>query len=93
MKIHLHIERLVLDGVPLQRTQSGRLRAAVEQELARLLKSGGLARELRSGVAVPAVRGGNLRLQKSTNARMLGRDIATALHHAIGNSSRVGKKR
>ncbi|HXQ70221.1 MAG TPA: hypothetical protein VN844_07020 [Pyrinomonadaceae bacterium] len=36
MKINLHIERLVLDGLPIARYQSSLVQAAVERELARL---------------------------------------------------------
>jgi hypothetical protein len=86
MKINLHIERLVLDGMPIDRTQGGKLRAAVEQELTRLL-AGGLAQQLRQGGAVPVLRGGRIRIQKSTNAGALGRDIARTLHQGISNSS------
>ena len=56
MKIHLHIERLVLDGVAVDQPRV--LRTAMEQELAGRLKEGGLSPELRSGGAVPSVRGG-----------------------------------
>ncbi|HYX53126.1 MAG TPA: hypothetical protein VE783_06725 [Candidatus Limnocylindrales bacterium] len=85
MKLYLHIDRLVLDGIPLERTQRGRVRAAVEQELARLLKSGGLARDLRSGSAVPAVQGRNMHLQKGRQYTDLGRQIAGAVYSGIGN--------
>jgi hypothetical protein len=93
MKIHLHIDRLVLDGIPLQRTQSGQVRAALEQELSRLLAGGGLASGLRQGGAVPSLRGGNIHIQKRAHAAGLGREIARALHQGIGASAGPGKKR
>ena len=40
--IHLHIERLILDGLPIERAQGPHVQAAVEAELARLLTENGL---------------------------------------------------
>ena len=93
MKVHLHIDRLVLDGIAVERTHAGKVRVAVERELTRLLAVGGLASQLASGGAVPRLRGGNIRFQKSTNAGVLGRDIARAVHQTIGVSGGSGKKR
>ena len=93
MKVHLHIDRLVLDGIAIERTHAGRVRTAAEKELTRLLAIGGLASQLTSGGAVPRLSGGNIRFQKSTNAGVLGRDIARALHQAIGVSAGLGKGR
>lgn len=84
MKIRLHIERMVLDGITVDRTQGGRVRAAVEKELTRLLASGGIAPELKSGAAVPAVRGGNMRVEKNTRPADLGKNIAGAVYGGIG---------
>lgn len=88
MKIKLHIERLVLDGLPIARTQGGKVRAAVEQELTRLLAIGGVSRELRPGGAMPSLRGGNMRVEKGTQSGELGRQIAGAVYGGIGG----GKK-
>jgi hypothetical protein len=85
MKIKLHIERMVLDGVAVDRTHGGRVRAAVEQELTRLLSAGGVAPELKSGGAVPAVRGGSIQVGKSNRPADLGRHIAGAVYGGIGS--------
>ena len=37
MNINLHIERLILDGLPITRQQGPHVQAAVEAELTRLL--------------------------------------------------------
>lgn len=42
MNINLHIERLVLDGLPVQAQQGPAIQAALEGELLRLLKERGL---------------------------------------------------
>ena len=84
MKINLHIERLVLDGLPVDSTKGGRVRAAVEKELARLLAAGGLSQHLGAGAAVPRLRGGNIKVTKGVQAGGLGRSIARAVHEGIG---------
>lgn len=84
MKIKLHIERMVMEGLPLDRTQSGRVRAAVEGELTRLLATGGVALEFSAGGAVTALRGGVVRIKKSSSPRAMGKEIAAALHYGIG---------
>ena len=91
MNITLHIERLVLDGIPVPRTQSGRVRAAVEHELTRLLASGGLARELRSGFTAPSLRGGNMKIAKDSRPDDVGRAIARSVHGEIGNKRTTRK--
>ncbi len=60
MKIHLHIERLVLDGVAVDQPRI--LREALAQELTSRLTEGGLSPELRPGGALPYLRGGAIEL-------------------------------
>lgn len=85
MKIKLHIERMVLDGLTVDQTQGGRVRAAVEKELTRLLAAGGVAPELKAGGAVPTVRGGNMRVEKNSRPADLGTNIAGAVYGGIGS--------
>ncbi|HSZ02858.1 MAG TPA: hypothetical protein VK788_25410 [Terriglobales bacterium] len=82
MKIHLHIERLVLEGVSVDQPRV--LRAAVEQELAGRLQHGGLSQELRSGGALPSVRGGAIELGHGAGPLRLGTQIAGAVYSGIG---------
>ena len=82
MKIHLHIERVVLDGVPVD--QPRLLRKALEQELANRLMEGGLSPDLRSGGAVPSVRGGAIELSQRSHPTRLGSQIADAVYRGIG---------
>jgi hypothetical protein len=84
VKIKLHIERLVLDGLPVDRTQSGRVSAAVKKELTRLLSAGGLSPELSSAGVVPALQGGSMKVEKRNEAGQLGKNIARAVHAGIG---------
>jgi hypothetical protein len=81
MNIELHIERLVLDGLPAEGS-SAALREAIQMELARLLRSRGLSHELRGGIAVPRVRGGTVGIEHQP--AKLGQSIARAVHEGIG---------
>jgi hypothetical protein len=82
MKIHLHIERVVLDGVPVDQPRI--LRKALEQELTSRLMKGGLLPELRSGGAVPHVHGGAIELSQRSHPARLGSQIAGAVYRGIG---------
>ena len=84
MKIYLHIERLVLEGVPAD--QPRLLRQALEQELTGRLTEGGLAPELRRGGAVPHVRGGSIDLSQKSHSANLGTQIAGAVYRGIGGT-------
>jgi len=57
MNINLHVERLVLDGLPVTRSQGPLLQAAVEAELASLLAKDGLPPYLAVGGALPPCKG------------------------------------
>ena len=82
MKIHLHIERVALDGVAVDQPRI--LRRALQQELASRLMQGGLSPDLRSGGAVPRVRAGAIELGQGSNPARLGTQIAGAVYRGIG---------
>jgi hypothetical protein len=84
MKIYLHIERLVLDGVAVEQPRV--LRRALEKELSRRLMDGGLSPEFRTGGAVARVHGGSIELGKGSNPAKLGTQIAGAVYRGIGAS-------
>jgi len=84
MKVHLHIDRLVLDGIAVERTHAGKVRATVEHELTRLLKSGGFSPQLSTGGAIPRLRGGNIKLRKGASPAGVGAKIARAVHEGMG---------
>lgn len=83
MKINLHIERLVLDGLPIERKDGDAVKTAVEAELARLLNEGGVSGELAQGAAVPVVNGGQIKIGGS-DPKLTGRQIARAVYRGIG---------
>jgi hypothetical protein len=87
MKINLHIERLVLDGLPVGSHQGALIQSAIEAELARLLAGNGLEPELVSGGALGSLRAGGIRLEQDSTAPQLGEQIAGAVHRRIASDS------
>ena len=84
MNINVHIERLILDGVPIAPSEGRVLQAAVEAEVSRLLGEGGLAAALQSGGALPLVKGHSIQLASDSNPTQLGQQIAQAVYSGIG---------
>jgi len=83
MKINLHIERLVLDGLPLADGQGAIVRAAVEGELARLLGDGGITQSLQEGIAPPNLRTDVIALNAESSPTQVGQQIARAVHGGL----------
>lgn len=83
MKIRLHIDRLVLDGIDLPRAKATHFREAMEAELSRLLAERGIHDSVRSGGAIPYVRGPELRVATPAEPASLGRDVAKAVHGGL----------
>ena len=79
MKINLHIERLVLEGLPLERAHGPQVQIAVQQELTRLLGTGAVAPGLTDG-ATPYARGTDVSYAKESSPRQLGTQIAQSVH-------------
>lgn len=86
MSINLHIERLVLDGLPVTRHQGGQIKAAIEVELAQLLVTHGFASQLNSGYAVPALKANPINVSPQPNVEPLGTQIAQSVYHSISGS-------
>lgn len=84
MNIKLHVERLILDGLPVANAERPLLQAAVEAELARLLAEGGLSPALQGGGARPSLRAGGIELQGEGNPANLGAQIAGAVYEGMG---------
>jgi hypothetical protein len=84
--IHIHIERLILDGLPISHSQRPLLQAAVEAELVRLLSADGLAPNLQAGGALPSVPVRSIQLTSEGNSRLLGQQVAQAVYGGIGGN-------
>jgi hypothetical protein len=82
--IVLHIERLVLEGIPLGARDAGLLHAAVERELTRLLSSGAVAPALLEGGAMPRLAAPSIALQPGIAVGVLGQRIAGAVYRGMG---------
>jgi hypothetical protein len=84
--IHLYIERLILDGLSVDRIQTAHVQAAVEVELARLLVENGLSTDLQAGGAVPRVHANPIQLTADNNPVQMGTKIAQSVYSGIGNT-------
>ena len=84
MNISVHIERLILDGLPIAQRDRARLQDAVEEELARLLRNGALAADLRSAGMLARAAGGTIELSGDEEPELLGKRIARAIYGGIG---------
>jgi hypothetical protein len=81
MNINVSIERLVLDGLPLDRHQGTVVQAAVETELARLFAEQGLSRL--SGGAVPHLSANSIRITHHSKPAQLGHQIAQSIYSSL----------
>jgi hypothetical protein len=86
MKINLHIERLVLEGLPLERVQGRLVQAAVERELALLIATNGLADDLQAGSAAPERHAADIRVANESHPTQLGQQIAQSVYSGMGRT-------
>jgi hypothetical protein len=86
MEINLHIERVILDGLPFETRQSAVLRAAIETELALLLTRDNAAANWQSGGAVPGVRAEAIQVTAQSSPAQLGKQIAGSVYGSIGKA-------
>lgn len=81
--IALHIETLVLDGVPLASGQQPRLQAAVVEALTQRLGDGALAAQLAANGGREVVHATPIRLGARPEARAVGAQIAASIHAGL----------
>jgi hypothetical protein len=81
MTIHIHIDRLVLEGLPLGHHEGPLVQAAVEAELARLMGSG---TPPPSGGATARVTAPEISITPNNSPTRLGQQIARSVHGGIG---------
>lgn len=86
MNIRIHIDRLILDGLPVTHSQGPLVQAAVEAELTRLFAENGLVSHLQTGIAVPSVRADAIQLTAGNGPTQLGTQIAQSVYSGIGNT-------
>lgn len=85
MNINFHIERLVLDGLPISRHDGPIVQAAVESELARLLTDAGLSGNLLAGGALANVPANEIQLRNANDPAEMGQRIAHSVYGVLGN--------
>jgi hypothetical protein len=83
MNINLHIERLILDGVPFESRNRALLQTAIETELARLLTQNDAASNWQSGGATPSVRVDAIQLAAHSTPAQFGEQIAGGIYQGI----------
>ena len=76
----LHIERLVVDGVPLTPVQGMQFQRALERELVRLIEGGS---DCRAGGAVPALVSPAIQIPTPVHPAGLGREVAQRVFESL----------
>lgn len=81
MNLNLHIERLVLDGLPVTGAQSPRVLAAVETELTRLFRKSAIKQPPAGDQQRRPVQ--SIQVTPNGSPARLGRQIARAVHASM----------
>jgi hypothetical protein len=89
MNIKVHIERLILDGLPVTSRQGDSIHAAVETELARVLADKGF--DCSSGYAVPHLAASPIQLSQVSKPSLLGQQIARAVYGGLISETRLSR--
>ena len=82
MNIHVHVERLVLEGLALSRAEGAQVQAALEAEIGRSLAFSPLPKELRDGAAT-SVKTAVVDLGAGNNPVDVGRRISHAVCRSL----------
>jgi hypothetical protein len=91
MKINLHIERLVVDGLPVESRDGSLIRAALTNALAQRLAGGDLKPDLVAGGALSHLPAVGIQYSSETTPSQLGRNIAEAVHSSIRSDAEIGR--
>ncbi|MBZ5506424.1 MAG: hypothetical protein LAO78_13270 [Acidobacteriia bacterium] len=80
--VSLHIDRLVIDGLPLKAGQAAQLQASVQRELTRILQRDGMGWASQSG-AVPTLSAPNIQMSGPLLPVEMGRQIAHSVYQSL----------
>jgi hypothetical protein len=83
MNVHVHIDHLVIDRLPVDPAAGDQLQAGIEAELARLLAAGALGPGLRAGGLRLATPAEDIALSNGDTPNSLGRKIGRAVYRGI----------
>ena len=81
--LRVHIDRLVLDRLPLRRAEQGRVHDAAVAELELLWGAGVLRPEFCCGASMPLLRLGDIDIRDGASPEHIGRRIAHALYRGF----------
>ena len=81
MNIHLHIDRLIVDGLPLTPPQARALRASVETQLGAMFAAA--PPRVGAGYAAPALSAAPIAWNVASGTNAVGGAIARSLHAAL----------
>jgi hypothetical protein len=84
MNIVLHIDRIVMDGLPVSRAQLPALRAAMEGELVRLLGTA-TAQKLGGSRSVERLAAPAFSYGPELRPAQIGRQVARSVHGSLGS--------
>lgn len=79
--IELHIEEMILHG--FDHADRHTIGDAVERELARLIRNGGLTRDVSDGMNIPQRDGADIQMRPGMRAETTGTEIARSVYGAI----------
>jgi len=83
MTINLHIERLILDGLPVASEQGALVQQAVQRDLTRLLATGELENARPSGGTVYCLQTTGIQVAQEISPARLGEQIAAAVYGGL----------
>lgn len=83
MNIHVHIDRIVVDGVGTTADQADIVKSAVHDELVRLLTQYGVSSALAQGGDYPSMDSGVLQVRPRMSPAAVGSGIGHALHEGL----------
>jgi len=87
VNINVHIERLILDGIPVTHGEGADVQVALETELVRLLTEKGLGGT--AGGAISSISGDPIRLTDTSKASNIGNQVAGAIYASIQPATKM----
>jgi hypothetical protein len=91
VKIDVHVERLILEGLSAAERDSALIQAAVEAELGRQLTQRGIPKDLQTGSDQDRLLAPERRLSLPPDAKMLGAQIGAKIYKAINGFDQRGR--
>lgn len=91
MTIHLHIKRLILDGLSVRPGDGAPFQAAVEAELSRLLTQSGIPGDFQTAGNQARIDAPVLQLMSSPDAKALGAQVGEGIYGAFAGLDQRGQ--